>query len=141
MKSTDDTFQFSQRNLAMRPFLIALLILSASFGPVTAGEKSPPGSITTPSPQSDSDQSTDNCVEVEIDGSKAFDCLNRRLQSTAAHVNPVPNVPPIDARSQDIHIGVVNGPAVQQQYGPNFGQSVVPYRPAAPIFKPPLSPR
>ncbi len=122
----------------MRPFLIALLFLAASLSSALGEQKSRPGSITTPPPSSD-DQSIESCVEVEIDGAKSLDCLNRRLKGDVERVKPVQNIPPIDARSQDIHIGVVNGPAVQQQYGPNFGQSVVPYRPAAPVFKPPLT--
>ncbi len=124
----------------MRPLLIALVLLSASLGPALGQQKSPPGSITNP-PQAADDQSTESCVEVEIDGSKALDCLNRRLKGDVDRVNPVPNIPPIDARSQDIHLGIVNAPAVQQQYGPNFGHSVVPYRPSAPVFAPPLGGR
>jgi hypothetical protein len=50
------------------------------------------------------------------------------------------NLPPIDARSPDIKTGVVNIPAVQQQYGRNFGISVVPYRPPPPVFSTPGMP-
>jgi hypothetical protein len=37
--------------------------------------------------------------------------------------------------------GVVNIPGVQQQYGKNFGNSVIPYRPSSPVFSAPLGPR
>ena len=124
----------------MRLVLIALVALTASAGPSLGQQKSPPGSITTPDKASD-DEAVESCVEVEIDGAKALDCINRRLKGDVDRVNPVPNIPPIDARSQDIHLGIVNVPAVQQQYGPNFGQSVVPYRPPASVFKPPLGGR
>lgn len=69
-----------------------------------------------------------SCVEVEIGGDKAFGCLNQRLRQQVDRVNPVVNAPPIDARSSDIKVGVVNMPAIRQQYGRNFGLSVVPYR-------------
>ncbi len=122
----------------MRPLTIAFLLLLTAGEPALAQQKTTPGSITT-APPSNNDETLESCVEVEIDGAKALDCLNRRLKGEAARVNPIPNLPPIDARSQDIHLGIVNGPAVRQQYGPNFGQSVVPYRPPAAVFKPPLA--
>lgn len=48
----------------------------------------------------------------------------------------------IDARSSDLKKGVVNLPAVQQQYGKNFGRSVIPYRPGPPpVYTSPLGRR
>ncbi|MGF6310259.1 hypothetical protein ABIB82_004363 [Bradyrhizobium sp. i1.8.4] len=62
-------------------------------------------------------------------------CINERLRKQVDQVNPpVTNTPPLDAKSQDIKIGVVNVPAVQQQYGRNFGVSAFPYRPPAPVY-------
>ncbi|WP_235999903.1 hypothetical protein [Bradyrhizobium uaiense] len=62
-------------------------------------------------------------------------CINERLKKQVDQVNPpVTNTPPIDAKSQDLKVGVVNVPAVQQQYGRNFGVSAFPYRPPAPVF-------
>ncbi|MHC2434761.1 hypothetical protein [Bradyrhizobium sp. USDA 4451] len=62
-------------------------------------------------------------------------CINERLRKQVDQVNPpVTNTTPIDAKSQDLKVGVVNVPAVQQQYGRNFGVSAFPYRPAAPVF-------
>ncbi len=81
-----------------------------------------------------------SCVEVEIGGSRAFNCLNDKLKQQVDRVNPSLNTPPIDARSPDIRVGVVNIPAVQQQYGKNFGVSVVPYRPSV-VYAPPLGGR
>jgi hypothetical protein len=48
------------------------------------------------------------------------------------------NVAPLDARSGDTKVGVINIPGVQQQYGRNFGISVFPYRPASPTFTSPI---
>jgi len=78
------------------------------------------------------------CVEVQIGQSRGFDCLNAKLRQDLEKVAPQLNVPPIDARSPDIKTGVINIPGVQQQYGRNFGVSVVPYRPLAPIYSGPL---
>jgi hypothetical protein len=67
--------------------------------------------------------SLDRCVEVEIGSSRSMDCLNQRLKKEVDKVNPSMNLPPIDAKSQDIKVGVVNVPGVRQQYGRNFGVS------------------
>jgi hypothetical protein len=66
--------------------------------------------------------------------------LNQRLKRKVDETNPVNNAPPLDARSPDTKIGVVNIPGVQQQYGQNFGKSVVPYQPPQ-VFTPPLGRR
>jgi len=67
------------------------------------------------------------CADAKADTS--FGCINERLKRKVDEVNPVYNTPPIDAKSSDLKVGTVNIPAVQQQYGRNFGHSVVPYRP------------
>lgn len=84
---------------------------------------------------------TERCVEVQIGASRSMDCLNQKLRREVDRVNPVMNLPPIDARSPDTKVGVVNIPGVQQQYGRNFGVSATPYRPAPPVFSAPLGPR
>lgn len=78
---------------------------------------------------------SDRCAETG--SGNTMDCLNRKLRQEVDRVNPVMNLPPIDARSPDIKIGIVNIPAVQQQYGRNFGVSVVPQRPPSPVFSTP----
>lgn len=84
---------------------------------------------------------TERCVDIQIGGSRAYDCINLKLRQQVDRINPSMNIPPIDARSSDIRVGVVNMPAVQQQYGRNFGTSVIPYRPALPTFSSPLGRR
>jgi hypothetical protein len=71
----------------------------------------------------------------------SLDRLNKQLKRTVDETNPTENTPPIDARSSDLKTGVVNMPGVQQQYGKNFGHSVYPYRPAAPVYTSPLGRR
>jgi len=80
---------------------------------------------------------TTPCVEVEIghDVQRSLDCLNQGLKNRVDQVQPTMNVPPIGAHSPDLSIGVVNVPGVQQQYGSNFGRSVIPQRPPAPVYE------
>jgi hypothetical protein len=84
---------------------------------------------------------TDRCVDVQIGSSHAFDCLNRKLREQVDRVNPSIPSAPIDASSSDLKVGVVNVPAVKQQYGKNFGVSVIPYRPPTPVFTMPMGGR
>jgi hypothetical protein len=63
------------------------------------------------------------------------DCLNQKLRPDNAP--PLPRAP-IDARSPDIQTGLVNIPAVKQQYGRNFGVSAHPYRPPPLTYSNPL---
>jgi hypothetical protein len=85
-------------------------------------------------------QRVEHCVEVQIGNEKSgFNCLNDELKQKVDRVNPQANIPPLDARSPDIKIGVVNVPGVQQQYGSNFGKSVIPFRPPPPVFVSPLA--
>jgi hypothetical protein len=55
--------------------------------------------------------------------------LNQQLKRKVDETNPIGNAPPLSANSPDTKIGIVNIPGVQQQYGKNFGNSVIPYRP------------
>jgi hypothetical protein len=68
------------------------------------------------------------------DGDHSIGCLNQQMRRQVDQVDPSLNVPPIDAKSPDLKVGVVNIPGVQQQYGQNFGHSVVPFRPPPPVY-------
>lgn len=104
-----------------------VLLASPSLGQEIGGD-APPSSVFT----------QENCVEVEIGDAKAYDCLNGKLRRQAQRVSPLFNMPPIDSKSSDIHLGIANMPAVRQQYGQNYGKSVIPYRPAPPVYSAPL---
>lgn len=78
----------------------------------------------------------ERCVDVQIGGENAFGCLNDKLKREVDRVNPSMNVPPLDARSADVHVGNANEAAVREQYGSNYGKSVFPFRPAAPSYVP-----
>ncbi len=74
----------------------------------------------------------ERCVDVQIGNDGAFGCLNQKFRREVDKVNPSINLPPLDARSSDVRVGNVNEAAVRQQYGSNYGRSVVPYRPPIP---------
>jgi len=81
----------------------------------------------------------ERCVDVGIGSEQSMGCINEKLKREVDRVNPpVTNTPPIDARSPDLKVGVVNVPAVQQQYGKNFGVSAFPFRPPPPVFSGPM---
>jgi hypothetical protein len=140
--------------ITMRRIMLSLLAVLVLVSPAIAQEHatalpeivigSPPSapvkpggtgnSSAKPDRVGNSSAKPDGCAEVEIGSSRAMDCLNQKLKNKVDSVNPVMNVPPIDARSPDTKVGVVNIPGVQQQYGKNFGVSAVPFRPAPPVF-------
>jgi len=72
------------------------------------------------------------CVEVEIGDDKAsgFGCLNQTLEEKVQSIRPPENIPPLGNTSPTVRLGGFNQTALRQQYGPNFGKSAVPYRPA-----------
>lgn len=76
----------------------------------------------------------DRCVDVQIGTERAFGCLNQKLRREVDRVNPSINLPPVDARSPDVRVGNVNEAAVRQQYGSNYGRSVIPFRPPVPTY-------
>ncbi len=79
---------------------------------------------------------SDDCGQKN--GTHQLDCLNRRMQRQVDHINPPAISAPLGANSPDTKIGIVNLPAVQQQYGQNYGKSVIPFRPSPPVFAPAL---
>lgn len=141
----------------MRDIVLAIPLLALAAAPLQAEEPTPLPEIIIGAP-SHADDSTkrvapagassgtagkkiERCVDVVIGSDKSFGCMNEKLKRQVDRVNPpVLNVPPIDARSSDLKVGTVNVPAVQQQYGKNFGISVVPYRPPPPVYVTPLGP-
>lgn len=91
----------------------------AAAAPVLGGRTTPPGG------------KPERCMDGASGQQGSFGCINESLKRKVDAVNPVGNQAPIDARSSDLKVGTANVPAVRQQYGDNFGRSVVPYRPTA----------
>jgi hypothetical protein len=124
----------------MRTLILALAMGILNGMPVHAQERTTLPEITiSPSvPKSTDQKGTDGKggAGVKNGDGPSFGDLNQQLKRKVDEVNPTANNPPLDARSPDTKIGVVNIPGVQQQYGKNFGNSVVPYRPPPPVFAP-----
>lgn len=113
---------------------------SATLPPITV---LPPPAMAHPSTGAGASSavlSPDACARAESGSRLALDCLNLKLKQEVDQINPGLTTPsaPLDARSADTKIGLVNIPAVQQQYGQNFGISVFPYRPAPLIYGSPI---
>jgi hypothetical protein len=110
-----------------------------------APAEQPPAQVLPPSPGLEPGSATASrspSTPCKGDGSaadKGFGCLNQKLKNQVDQANSNAGIPaaPLDAKSSDLKVGVVNVPGVQQQYGKNFGVSVVPYRPPQ-IFSAPL---
>jgi hypothetical protein len=106
----------------------------------SGGSGTAPGGAPGAGKRTGAPDGPNRCADAEVGSSRAMDCLNQKLKRDVDRVNPSLNLPPIDARSPDTKVGVVNIPAVQQQYGKNFGVSAVPFRPAPPTFSSPIAP-
>jgi hypothetical protein len=81
------------------------------------------------------------CDGIKAGSKEAFACLNQQLQEQVNSVSPAVPTVPVDAQSTDLKVGTVNISAVKQQYGQNFGVSVVPYRPSLSFAAPPMAGR
>jgi hypothetical protein len=70
------------------------------------------------------------CAAAEARGEPlTLGCSELRLQRRVAGIPPVGNIPPLDARSPEVKLGVVNETALKQQLGPNYGIDTKPFRP------------
>ena len=122
--------------LVATAFTLSLLFSSSFVVPAQSQEASN-GSVSL-GPTTSSGSET--CVEVEIGGEKApgLNCLNQELKRKVDRVQPPPIGAPLDAQSPSVRVGTFNETAVSQQYGTNFGKSVVPQRPPTPIYASPI---
>lgn len=126
----------ARRPLCVRALTLGLLVAPAGAVPPTAAQET--GKEFTIGGDTRRDQTIERCVDVEIGGTRSFKCLNDRLKRRADDVNPALPGPPLDATSPDTKIGVMNAPAVKEQYGSNYGKSIYPYRPPPLIYSSPL---
>jgi hypothetical protein len=81
---------------------------------------------------------SDNCSKAPSGSSQNLNCLNQQLKQQVDQINPPSVEAPLNAGSSDTKIGIVNLPAVQQQYGQNYGHSIYPYRPPPLVYGSPL---
>ena len=96
----------------------------------------PPHSRSTNSAPASPNAST----STENGARPPLDCANQNFKQQVDQINPSLTSPsaPLDARSPDTKIDIANVPAVQQQYGQNFGVSAIPCRPPPLIYTSPL---
>ena len=120
----------------MRSALLATVfsVIAANLAHAENGVVLPEIIVAAPAPATAGHQ---RCVDVTVGNDRSFGCLNEKMKQQVDKVSPVMNVEPIDAKSSDTKTGVVSIPGVQQQYGQNFGRSVVPYRPPPLVYTSP----
>lgn len=94
--------------------IIAVGAVACCFAQEPPASKPP---IMLESKRAPSDLMSEVCVEVQIGGDRApsLGCLNQRLKFQVDAIQPSVNSPPLDARSQDVRIGIVNAAAAAQQ--------------------------
>ena len=79
------------------------------------------------------------CVQAVIAGHQPlpYNCLNQELQQQAQGTGQAAPAIPLGSTSPSNATGTFNEQSLKQQYGQNYGKSVTPYRPPAPVFNSP----
>ncbi len=115
----------------MRTFMlvVGMLVAFSGRGFAQQNEPLPPIDVLGKRPAP-----TNDCSKLAAGSKQNLDCLNRKLKQDVDHVSPPIIDVPASAASPDTKIGIVNLPAVQQQYGQSYGHSVILFRPPAPTF-------
>ena len=111
----------------MSRFMGIAVIMLVLLGSSRAEEPSAAPSGITIGSSSEARPARGQCVEVQIGIDTAtFRCLNQALKQQVDRAQAQVITPPLSAQSQDTRVGLVNSSAVRQQYGKNFGVSVIP---------------
>ncbi len=76
------------------------------------------------------------CVQAKIAGEPPppYSCLNQQMQQEVQGSSTANPSLPLTASSPSNKVGTFNEQGVKEQYGQNFGKSVIPYRPPAPVY-------
>lgn len=79
------------------------------------------------------------CVQAIIAGHQPlpYNCLNQELQQQVQGTGQAVPAIPLGSTSPSNATGTFNEQSLKQQYGQNYGKSVTPYRPPAPVFNSP----
>jgi hypothetical protein len=109
---------------------LAILIPLCGRAQSAPGDAAPAPGITLPG------SSAQTCVQVQVPGQKpsVYNCLNQQLRQQVEGAPPPGANVPLGATSPSNQVGTFNEQGVNEQYGQNFGRSVTPYRPPAPVF-------
>jgi hypothetical protein len=79
-----------------------------------------------------------SCVDVQVGSERYYHCLNEQMQRVPRDPSSAAKDAPLTARSPDPAVGSFNQSAAHERLGSSFGKSVVPQRPAPPVFSSPL---
>jgi hypothetical protein len=120
---------------------LALCFVSLAATP-GARAQTPPGtgsgnSVTLPGSTGQPTAGNGNtCVQTQIGNEKPspYNCLNQQLQQQTQGGQGAPGIPPVTSSSPSNQVGTFNRQGLSEQYGKNFGKSVIPYRPPAPVY-------
>lgn len=114
----------------------------AQTAPGNGGNFAIPGPAQAPGSAGGKASPGQTCVQVQIQGQKPnpYDCLNQQLQQQVQGESQNSPSLPLSAASPSNKVGTFNEQGLKEQYGPNFGKSVIPYRPPAPTFSSGLHP-
>jgi hypothetical protein len=83
----------------------------------------------------------ESCVDVRIGDELSYACLNQELEKLAPMKRySAEQDSPYSAGSPAPVVGTFNQAATRERLGNNFGKSVVPQRPPAPVYTPQLMP-
>jgi hypothetical protein len=117
---------------------LTVMLLALSSG--TASAESGPNGVFIGGNSASAPDANKTCVQVQVKGQKpsGYNCLNQELQQQALGANPPTPQIPSGASSPSNAIGTFNEQSLREQYGQNFGKSVIPYRPPPPVFNNPL---
>ncbi|WP_114814924.1 hypothetical protein [Paraburkholderia kururiensis] len=83
------------------------------------------------------------CVDAEINGQRApsIDCLNAQLRPKPSAADAAQGASPtaaeVNAKGPSNRVGTFNLSTERNRFGSNWGKSVTPQRPAAPVNVPP----
>jgi hypothetical protein len=144
-RSTQKPELYTMRIYGLAAFAAAAIVASTAMAQNQSRDKAQDKTVPLPQITIGGGQQTSSgqaaggagrCGNLQPGSSQAFDCLNQQLQNQVNGVNPGVATAPIDAKSSDLKVGTVNMPAVKQQYGQNFGVSVIPYRPSVTFHAP-----
>ncbi|AXF23124.1 hypothetical protein CUJ89_21945 [Burkholderia pyrrocinia] len=97
-------------------------------------------SAPAPAPASPGSAAKPVCVDAEVDGKRAlsYDCLSRQLKPKA---EPQPGASQTDSerlsKQPSNRLGTFNLSTERNRFGSNWGRSVTPQRPDAPVAVPP----
>ena len=127
------------------PRRLGLALMLACTGVGAAWAQGAPGNGNVALPGSagqPASGSSQTCVQAQIGNEKPspYDCLNQQMQQQVRGTNAGPPSLPLSATSPSNQVGTFNEQGVKEQYGPNFGKSVIPYRPPTPVFSNGLHP-